>query len=81
MAIEGKKEVKGLVRAAGCIFVFWGAVVVIKGILDAFVLSPESRFVPLAEWVGKWAPFEMVYGVSCIIAGILCFDYIKKRGL
>ncbi len=77
MAIETKNEVRGLVRAAGCIFVFWGAIVVIKGILDAFILSPESRFVPLAEWVGRWAPFEMVYGVSCIIVGILCFRFRK----
>ena len=65
---------------AGSIFIFWGAVVTIKGILDVFVLEPESRFVPAAEWIGKWAPFEMVYGVSCVIVGIFCFEYARRTG-
>ncbi len=76
---EKKKESKGLLKAAGWIFVSWGAVVTIKGVLDVFMVTPESQFVPVAEWSGKWSPFEIVYGVSCVIAGIICFELVKRK--
>jgi len=72
------KRVKGLVRTAGWIFIVWGAVVAAKGFLDAFFLTPESEFVPMTQWIQKWAPFEVVYGCVCIVVGFLCFKYAER---
>jgi len=65
-------------KLAGSIFVVWGLVVMAKGACDIFLLSPESHFVSLAAWVGRWAPFEIVYGTACVIAGLLCFERSRR---
>jgi len=73
------KEVKlrPVVRTSGWIFVIWGTVVVIKGILDAFFLEPESEFITIKEWI-RYAGFEIIYGFACIIFGLVIFEFSKR---
>jgi len=75
---DRRENIKGLTGIAGWIFLVWGVIVAGKGVLDAFVLKPDSEFVTLRQWVFRWAPFEIVYGLACVLAGIACFEYSKR---
>ena len=72
-----KIKIRGLVRQAGWIFLIWGIVVGIKGLLDAFVLNPESEFIPLDKWL-KYAGFELTYGIACVAVGIVLFKFSER---
>ena len=76
---SGYKSVKlrPVVRAAGWIFAVWGAVIFIKGILDALVFDPDSEFVTLKQWI-VYARFEMVYGIVCLVFGMLILEFSKR---
>ena len=72
-------------RAAGWIFLIWGTVVALKGLLDAFWLEPEANYYSLKKWefitIDKWiryATFEVVYGIVCVILSGLLFEYSKR---
>jgi len=73
------KEVKlrPVVKAGGWIFIIWGIVVVVKGILDAFIFEPETEFIALKEWI-RYAGFEIVYGFACILFGLVIFEFSKR---
>ncbi len=78
MSIE-KIKVRGLANISAWIFLTWGTIVFIDGLLDAFWLEPESNWFSLYKWqfvtIDQWtnyARFEMIYGACCImIAGLL----------
>ncbi len=80
-----KVKIRGLVRASGWIFLIWGVVITLKGLLDAFWLEPEANyyslkrweFITLDQWI-RYATFEVVYGVVCIIISGLLFEYSKR---
>ncbi len=72
-----KVKIRGLVRVAGWMFLVWGAVVSVKGLLDAFILMPESEFVPMDKWV-KYAGFEACYGLACVAVAGLLFAYGRR---
>ena len=68
-----------MLKIAGWILSVWGAVVAVKGVFDIFILNPESYFVPMETWINRWAPFEIIYGTACIVAGILFFEHNKRK--
>ncbi len=72
-----KIKIRGLVCQSGWIFFIWGIIVAIKGLLDAFILNPESEFVSLDEWL-KYAGFELTYGLACLGVGILLFKFSPR---
>lgn len=71
-----KEEIKGLSRIAGWIFIIFGTLVVIKGFLDIFILSPSSEFVSIDNWM-QYALFEAVYGIACVCIGLVVFKFIN----
>ncbi|MCK5533845.1 hypothetical protein KAI68_01925 [bacterium] len=72
-----KIKIRGLVRQSGWIFLIWGIVVAIKGLLDAFLLNPPSEFISLDEWL-RYAGFEIIYGIACLGVGILLFKFSRR---
>ncbi len=71
-----KEEIKGLSRIAGWIFVILGVLVIIKGFLDIFILSPSSEFVSIGNWM-RYALFEVIYGIACVSVGLVIFKFIN----
>ena len=72
-----KIKYRAVFKSSGWIFTVWGMIVVMKGLYDVFVGLPESEFVPLANW-SKYAGFEVVYGLACIMMGLVIFEFSKK---
>ncbi|MDD5686299.1 MAG: hypothetical protein PHE88_00500 [Elusimicrobia bacterium] len=68
---------RGVFKGSGWIFVVWGVIVALKGFYDAFLGLPESEFVTLAKWT-KYAGFEIVYGLACIVVGLVVFEFSKR---
>lgn len=80
-----KIKIRGLVRTSGWIFLLWGTVIAVKGLLDAFWLEPEANYYSLKKWefisIDQWiryATFEVVYGFACIVISGLIFEYSKR---
>ena len=72
-----KIKYRAVFKSSGWIFTVWGMIVVMKGLYDVFVGLPESEFVPLTNF-SKYAGFEVVYGLACILAGLVIFEFSKK---
>ncbi|HAX61734.1 MAG TPA: hypothetical protein DCX95_04125 [Elusimicrobia bacterium] len=72
-----KIRYRAVFKGSGWIFTVWGIIVVLKGLYDVFVGLPESEFVPLANF-SKYAGFEVVYGLACILMGLVIFEFAKK---
>lgn len=72
-----KIRYRAVFKSSGWIFVVWGIIAALKGLYDAFISLPESEFVPLANW-SKYAGFEVVYGLACVITGLVIFEFAKK---
>lgn len=70
-------KLRAVVRTGGWIFIIWGIIVVIKGILDAFILEPESEFIALKDWI-RYSGFEITYGVVCILFGLVILEFSKR---
>lgn len=82
MQKQEKVLIRGLVRAAGWIFLIWGSVVSLKGLWDAFFGEPEANyysrekweFVTQEQWI-RYASFEVVYGLACLGITLLLWKY------
>jgi hypothetical protein len=80
-----KVAVRGLARLTGWFFLVWGAVLVLKGLFDAFVGEPEANFyssrpwefVTRAQWF-RWAGFELAYGAACLALWRAAWEYAKR---
>lgn len=72
-----KIKYRAVFKSSGWIFLIWGGIVVLKGLYDAFWGFPESEFVPLVSWA-RYSGFEVVYGIACILAGLLIFEFAKR---
>jgi len=72
-----KIKYRAVFKSSGWIFTVWGIIVVIKGLYDVFVGLPESEFVPLENFA-KYSGFEIVYGLACVLVGLIIFEFAKK---
>lgn len=72
-----KIRYRAVFKSSGWIFLIWGGIVTLTGLYDAFFGLPESEFVPLANW-SKYAGFEVVYGIACVLVGLLIFEFAKR---
>jgi hypothetical protein len=80
-----KIKIRGLLHAAGWIFLVWGLTAALKGLWDFRFGEPEANlysahkweFVTKAQWL-KWAVFEMIYGVSCALIALALKEYSKR---
>ena len=72
-----KIKYRAVFKSSGWIFAVWGTIVVLKGLYDVVVGLPESEFVPLVKW-SKYAGFEVVYGIACILIGLVIFEFAKR---
>jgi len=73
-----KIKIRGLVICSGWIFSFWGGVIILKGLYDAFIGQPEANhfsrqaweFISQQQWL-SWSGFEITYGGACVALGII----------
>lgn len=80
-----KIKIRGLLRISGCVFVVWGIIVFVDGILDALVFEPETNKFSLYKWefitLNQWetyARFEIVYGIACILVALLIWKFAPR---
>jgi hypothetical protein len=78
-----KVKVRGLARLAAGLFACWGGLVAPKGFYDLFLGGqPEAnlyspapwQFVTREQW-GRYAAFELVYGLACLGLALYCWRY------
>ena len=82
MERQEKVLVRGLVKAAGWIFMIWGIVVSLKGLWDSFWGEPEANyyssqkweFVSQEQWL-RYAGFEICYGLACMGIAYLLWKF------
>lgn len=73
------KEIRGLLKLAGWMFIIFGILVTIVGILGIMgIVKPESEFVTGSEWL-RYTIFETTYGLVCVGVGYLIFLFRDKK--
>ncbi|MFH1783648.1 MAG: hypothetical protein ABH868_01930 [bacterium] len=70
-------EMRGLAKTAGWIFVIIGVLVAVKGAADMIFLAPSSEFVTPENWM-RFAFFELVYGLACVLIGEAIFSFVRR---
>ena len=78
-------KIRGLARLAGGIFAWWGGLAAFKGVYDLLGGEPEANqyapqawaFVTRAQW-GRFALFELVYGLSCLALAWYCLRWSRR---
>ena len=78
-------KIKGLARLTAAIFAGWGGLAAFKGAYDLLGGQPEANlyapkpwgFVSEAQW-GRWARFELVYGLTLLILAWYCLRWSKR---
>ena len=79
-------KIRGLARGPAWAFAVWGSAVLLKGAYDLFgggqpeanYYSPKPwMFVTRAEWT-RYASFEAVYGLACLVLARLLFVYARS---
>jgi hypothetical protein len=78
-------KIRGLARLAAAIFAGWGGLAAFKGGYDLLGGEPEANqyapkawaFVTRAQW-GRFALFELVYGLSCLALAWYCVRWSRR---
>lgn len=78
-------KIRGLARLAAAIFAGWGGLAAVQGAYNLLGGEPEANryapkawaFVTRAQW-GRYAAFEMVYGLSCIALAWYCARWSRR---
>ncbi|PCI36238.1 MAG: hypothetical protein COB53_10210 [Elusimicrobia bacterium] len=68
-----KIKIRGLATLSSWIFLFWGAMVSLKGLYDLFIGEPEANLYAPAAWEfvsreqwSRYGGFELLYGLACL---------------
>ena len=78
-------RIRGLARLAAAIFAGWGGLAAFKGGYDLLGGEPEANlyaptawaFITRAQW-GRFAAFELVYGLACLGLAWYCVRWSKR---